>query len=413
MLLAPQPIAEQIRTLAREFFASISERDYDRVWNFMITLDAIELVSMTTLPLHFQTRGGIDKLIAHPKSIEGISLAFQQDLTFPGDDKGIRTRFFDGLVEGFDKLGWNEPFRDETSLVFLKGSAAVLVADSAISRKSWFLPFVEEGTRGYRIDMEAITAFSMALSAQRLHRLATRVLEIGDQRLALTIYDMAARLGGAYTRLRQLVWEHPMVETIITKERKEELQSEYAYTVLADEQARVLLADPKLAQPVVDVGRFLQRAFKHYDRVADVDVDDEDIQRLVAMDDSDLRVAIADVLLGVDRVEAKREARKPHTPAEIADMEVLVAEGTEFYHLLMPVKSGREIREQSVPVEVFYQILRPHMFLSRGVVVFITAKPCSQFLHNLIKTSRDRFGWPIGVIEGRDLAALLKLNDLI
>jgi hypothetical protein len=80
---------------------------------------------------------------------------------------------------------------------------------------------------------------------------------------------------------------------------------------------------------------------------------------------------------------------------------------------LMPFKSGLEVRGNSVPVEVFYQILRPHMFFEKGVVVFITAKPCSQPLMNLIKLSRDRKGWPISVIEHLELAALLRANSLL
>ena len=271
--------------------------------------------------------------------------------------------------------------------------------------------FVEDGRREYKVDFEGLSAFSIIISAQKLHRLGTRAMEAGEHRTALTMYELAARLSPAYTRLRELMWDHPMVGTMVTDERKAEQQAEYGYTLLAKDLVESLRADPKVAAPRIDLGAFLTNAFNGYGRIVDTETDDNDLARLFEMDDAALRLAIARILIGVDKVEAEREARKPHTSAEIADMEVLVRQGEDIYHLLMPVKSGREIRENSVPVEVFYQILRPHMFFQKGIVVFVTAKPCSQFLQNYIKQARDRLGWPVGVIEGRVLARLLKVND--
>lgn len=238
-------------------------------------------------------------------------------------------------------------------------------------------------------------------------------MEIGEMRTALTMYQLATSLNPTYMRLKQLVWEHPFVETLVSDQRKEELQAEYAYTLLAKEMVASLQADPKVATPSVDVGSFLMQTFRGYGDIVNIELEEHDLARLVEMNDGTLRSAIAQVLLGVDRVEAEREARKPHTSAEIADMEVMVRHGDEVYHLLIPVKTGQEIRKGRVPVEVFYQILRPHLFFQKGIVVFITVKPCSQLLHNYIKQARDRLGWPIGVIEERDLARLLKLNQVL
>src|SRR5690606_4046898 len=116
-----------------------------------------------------------------------------------------------------------------------------------------------------------------------------------------------------------------------------------------------------------------------------IEVTDEDLEQLRSMSDQQLRPAIASILRGVDPVEASREARKPHSSAEIADMEVLVTHDDKLMHLSMPFKSGQEISDRSVPVKWFYQILRPHMFFTGGVVVFISAKPCSQLMMNYIK----------------------------
>ncbi len=53
------------------------------------------------------------------------------------------------------------------------------------------------------------------------------------------------------------------------------------------------------------------------------------------------------------------------------------------------------------------------MFLQQAIVVFITAKPCSQFLEQDIRQSRDRMGWQIEVIQHKALAGLLKANELL
>jgi hypothetical protein len=413
MLFAPSSVTDPIRLLAREFLINMRDGNFEQIWNYSITLDAIEFISTAAIPLYHQKRGDIDNFLAKPLSIKNNSIAFQHDAKFHDNDIGIRTNFFMGVSGGLEKLGWYELFLDEDSVVFFKGTAAVLVTNTMESRAALFLPFVDEGGRRYRIDFEAIAAFSMEMSAQKLHRLATRALEIGETRSALAVYELASRLSGAYDRLRQLVWDHPIVEDMIKEERKRELQAEIAYTVLAKEQVQALLATPSIVERPIDMAQFLRDTFRRYDQIIDTELDDEDLESLHNLSDEDLRIRVAQVLVGVDSIEAQREARKPHGPAEIADMEVAIARNGLLYHLLMPFKSGREVRGGSVPVDVFYQILRPHMFFEKGVVVFITAKPCSQLLMNLIKISRDRKGWPIGVIEHTDLARLLKANDFL
>lgn len=412
-MLAPGPITDQLRELALEFLLHMRDGDYDHVWNHLAALDGMELISTTSFPLHILATGDIDGFLRKPSSTYGMALAFQQNTVFPGDNVGVRTAFFQGVAGGLERMNWFELFENNNSLAFVKARAAVLVADTAKTRTPLFLPFIDEGGRQYKIDLESLAAFSMVISAQKLHRLATRAMEIGEERTALTVYELAARLSGAYTRLRQLTWDHPIVKLVVTEKRRQELQSEYAYTTLAEEQVAVLLGDPRVVTQPVDVGAFLRETFKGYNSIVDVELDDQDLQRVVRMNDDDLRHAIAKVLIGVDPVEAEREARKPHTAVEIADMEVTLRREHELYHLVMPFKSGREIREGSVPVDVFYQIFRAHLFFEKGIVVFITAKPCSQSLHNLVKMARDRKGWAMGVIEHQDLARLLKVNGLL
>jgi hypothetical protein len=53
------------------------------------------------------------------------------------------------------------------------------------------------------------------------------------------------------------------------------------------------------------------------------------------------------------------------------------------------------------------------MNFSHSIVIFVSAKPCSQSLHNYILLARDKFGVAIGVIESDALAKLLKANSLL
>lgn len=411
MLVAPKPIADQVRHSARQFLTAMREEDYDYIWDHMITLDAIELISTAIFPIQMHQEGRIDDLLTH-LDLNDFSFAFQLNVTSSGDDQGLRSGLFTGMATSLQSNGWLELFEDNESFVFLWDAAAVLIADGRAAGIKIMLPFIRDTSLQYKVDFEAMLAFSMFVSAKKLHQLATRAMEIGQTRTALTIYEIAARLKSAYIRLQRLIWDHPFVSRFITELRKQELQAEYAYTVLAQDEVQLLLAEPTIAEPSVDVGKFLRETFRGYDHILSVDVDQHDLDRVIGMDDGALRIAISKMLNSVDPVEAQREARKPHTSAEIADMEVMVKGDGQLYHLLIPVKSGKEIKGNSVPVEVFYQILRPHLFFEKGIVVFITAKPCSQFLMNYIKQARDRLNWPIGVIEGHELAALLKINDL-
>src|SRR5829696_3914521 len=73
MLLAPDSIANQIRMLAREFLANMREGHYDQIWNYSITISAMDLISMTAFPLHLQAAGEIDAFLANPSSIQNMS----------------------------------------------------------------------------------------------------------------------------------------------------------------------------------------------------------------------------------------------------------------------------------------------------------------------------------------------------
>jgi len=143
------------------------------------------------------------------------------------------------------------------------------------------------------------------------------------------------------------------------------------------------------------------------------ELDEGEIEQLHSLDDGYLRKAIANILNGVNPVVAQREADKPHGSHEISDMELVVQHGNDVFRLSMPFKSGIEIHGSSVPVSIAYQVIRPFLYFPNAIVVFMTAKPCSQHLHNYIKLANDVLGLCIEVIENDELAKLLKINGLL
>ena len=161
----------------------------------------------------------------------------------------------------------------------------------------------------------------------------------------------------------------------------------------------------------VSLEEFMPSYFSAYRAITQVTIDQSDLDRLYKFNDQELRTRVGNTLINVDPVVVQNEATKPHGSAEIADMEIPIRLRPNVTHYLcMPFKSALEITKQSVPVNYFYQIARPFAFFDNCIVVFISAKKCSQPLLNLIKQMREKRNWPIGVIENTQLTALLKLN---
>jgi len=161
----------------------------------------------------------------------------------------------------------------------------------------------------------------------------------------------------------------------------------------------------------VNLEVFFPSYFSAYRAIPQVDISPGDLDRLYEFSDQDLRIRVGNSMINVDPVVVQNEASKPHGSAEIADMEIPIRlHPNTTHYLCMPFKSAREIRKQSVPVDYFYQIVRPFAFFDNCIVIFISAKKCSQPLLNLIKQIREKHNWPIGVIENTQLAALFKLN---
>jgi hypothetical protein len=175
------------------------------------------------------------------------------------------------------------------------------------------------------------------------------------------------------------------------------------------------LIELNLVEPFesIDIVDYMMFTFNNYSVISSIEVTETDLATLQSLDDQELRTKVSEIILGADSAELLRESRKPHGVFEISDMEVKTRYRGKRLFLCMPFKSGKEIKSKSVPVEISYQIVRPFIEFKKCVVIFITAKKCSENLMNYVKKLQDNLGWPIGVIEEKQLAALLKSNRKI
>lgn len=163
----------------------------------------------------------------------------------------------------------------------------------------------------------------------------------------------------------------------------------------------------------IDMSKLMNQTFNNYDEINPQDISDDDIKLLESFDDQGLRDRVAELIINVPKSEVYREAKKPHGVSEISDMEIRINFEGEKLFVCMPFKSGQEIKKKSVPVEVVYQIIRPFIEFNRCAVVFISAKKTSENFMNYVKKLQDKLDWPIAIVEGVQLASLLKINGML
>lgn len=160
----------------------------------------------------------------------------------------------------------------------------------------------------------------------------------------------------------------------------------------------------------INVDDILNQVFS-LNQIDMLSVTEEQIRILQSFKDDVLRKKVSNTMKGIRPDILERESIKPHGSFEISDMEVPITYQGKQLHMCLPFKSGVEISEKSVPVNVAYQIVRPFTEFDQCIVVFITAKRCSENLMNQVKKLKDKMKWPIGIIEEKALAALLHLNN--
>jgi len=108
-------------------------------------------------------------------------------------------------------------------------------------------------------------------------------------------------------------------------------------------------------------------------------------------------------------------ASKPHGTLEISDLDVKFMYNKYIYYLSMPFKTAREITTNTVSENYAYQIFKPFShFGNQCLVIFITVKKCSQGLETYIqRMSNKNPDWKVYIIQEKQLAALLKLNNVL
>lgn len=409
-MIVTEHLLNHFKDITKEFLYAMRDGDYDRVWNHLITIEAANLLATMAFPLLAYDRGQIDQLLTIipntdiPINIEnGLALAFQVD------KEGIRSSTFSGMASNFGPMGWYD-IKDETSIAFAEENFGVLIAETA--GIDLVMPVIKSGDI-YKVDFEALAVFSMFFSAAKIYRIGLRAVEIGRTDAAMVYFETATSLSKPLYRLRKILVDHPLTHMMVKEPRKQELREEETAVLMARDQVLRMMAAMDVKAKRVDIGRFLEETFHGYKDILNTSLDEEERSILQAMNDSDLRKAIAQILRGVNSIEAQREAEKPHSPAEVADMEIKVHIDGERYLLCLPFKSSVEIRSETVPVDIAYQIIRPFMYFPNCIVVFITAKPCSQYLMNYIKLASETQGWSIEVIQDKELGKLLKVNGLL
>lgn len=165
-----------------------------------------------------------------------------------------------------------------------------------------------------------------------------------------------------------------------------------------------------ISKTKINLQESLRLIFNGYDDSNKETVSGAELNVLLGYNDETLREKVANTIIGVDKNTLDREKKKPHGVFEISDMELRVRLHQENYFLCMPFKSGIEIKTPTVPEAISYQIFRPFIHFDKTIVIFVTAKRCSQNLMNYIKRMEDKLGWGIAVLENEELAKLLKVN---
>jgi len=182
------------------------------------------------------------------------------------------------------------------------------------------------------------------------------------------------------------------------------------YCYLKPQFSEIELNLNPLTNGKIDIVSNLKNIFNQYEESHKETITEDEMNLLLGYNDEVLRTKLSNTIIGVDKGVLERERQKPHGVFEIADMELRVRLNQESHFVCMPFKSGIEIKSPTVPETISYQIFRPFIHFDKTIVIFVTAKRCSQNLMNYIKRMQDKLGWAIAVIENEELAKLLKIN---
>jgi len=172
---------------------------------------------------------------------------------------------------------------------------------------------------------------------------------------------------------------------------------------------------------VINIDKIIELIFSEFNKISEVSISDNEINEIYQMDDFKIRKSLVEILKNNDNLSnyvknmLSFEAKKPHTAFEISDFEFPLNYENNLYFICFVIKSGKEIRRDSVSIDkVWYQIYRPFQELKNAVVIFLTAKKSSEVLKNWIKKHNScNPSQQIVIIEEENFAKLFKIYKII
>ncbi len=236
--IATKRVRSKLLDLALEFTSSMNARDFDHIYENLITPSSSQFLSTMAWPLLCYERRNIDLLInpeLNPNAsipiIESLSLAFQMDL------ENCRTDLFQGIASVSQGYGWTE-LNLESTMAFTDKQSAILLVDT--QDKPLILLFVEQKNGDYLIDFTSWWLFSMNMRASIICEIADNAMKANQKSIAIEYYSIASKLGANYSRINRLMCDHPAVGSIITFERKIEIKQEEQFTRIAQEKEKLI-----------------------------------------------------------------------------------------------------------------------------------------------------------------------------
>jgi hypothetical protein len=137
MVLVQRPLAEQLKRRTEHFFNVLEAGDSDALWNELITLDAVEVVSTTVIPMLMQQEGVVDAYLtaetpqdqAHgPVTLEPEHFAF----SFQIDAEGLRTSMLSGFMSSVHSY-YGQNYVPEQIMVFSRSDLDTAVVSGIVS----------------------------------------------------------------------------------------------------------------------------------------------------------------------------------------------------------------------------------------------------------------------------------------
>lgn len=238
-----------------------------------------------------------------------------------------------------------------------------------------------------------------------------RLDQVTDDNLIWILSNLIDMFGNEYEEKFKLYYTEKFGENFTRYKEKVILEINY---LKSNKGNKINLVIPKFENYISRNWFSLDTYFANYERSYDQIINEEDVKKTESMNDSNLRKAIASIVINIDKHIIKRESEKPHGAHEISDMELPLRYNDDTFYLCLPFKSGKEISTKKVSESYLYQVVKPFTsFGDRAIVLFISAKDGTENFYNAIKRMNILPLFKIETLMGENLVKLLKVNNII